>query len=192
MKNFAEELVYWYLRFNGFFPLTNFVLHRQGLLDDHQSADADLLAVRPKFVSEEVGGEHRDEYLFRHFSSQTNIGLICEVKSGNNVNWEKLHLKREDRISYCLRRIGFFSENKVRYHTEILKSHKVSKGQFHEVGKLLVTKRDMNIPGFICLSMGHVEAFILERIHLHSSEKDGAKLHFDSDMLQYMIWKNSV
>ena len=26
--NFAEELVYWYLRLNGFFPITNFVLHR--------------------------------------------------------------------------------------------------------------------------------------------------------------------
>ena len=25
--NFAEQLVYWYLRLNGFFPITNFVLH---------------------------------------------------------------------------------------------------------------------------------------------------------------------
>jgi len=192
MKNFAEELVYWYLRFNGFFPLTNFVLHRQGLLDDHQSADTDLLAVRPKFVAEEVGGEHRDVYLFNHFGPQTNIGLMCEVKSGNNVNIEKIHLRREDRISYCVRRIGFFSENKIRYHTEVLKSHNVSKGQFHEIGKLLVTKKDINIPGFICITMDHVEAFILERIRLYSSEKYGAKLHFDSDMLQYMIWKKGM
>ncbi|KOY14209.1 hypothetical protein [Paenibacillus xylanivorans] len=192
MKNFAEELVYWYLRFNGFYPLTNFVLHRQGLRDNHQSADADLLAVRPKFVSEDVGGEHRDEEIFRHFSPLTNIGLICEVKSGNQVNWERLYLQREDRISYCLRRIGFFSENKVRHHTEILKSHQVSKGQFHEVGKLLVTKRQMNIPGFICLSMDHVEAFIMKRIDLFPHEKGGAKLHFDSDMIQYMIWKRGI
>jgi len=192
MKNFAEELVYWYLRFNGFYPLTNFVLHRQGLLDNHQSADADLLAVRPKFVSEEVGGEHRDEDLFRHFSPQTNIGLICEVKSGNHVDGERLYFQREDRISYCLKRIGFFSENKVRHHTEILKTHQVSKGQFHEVGKLLVTKRQMNIPGFICLSIGHVEAFIMKRIDLFPREKDGAKLYFDSDMIQYMIWKRGI
>lgn len=189
MKNFAEELVYWYLRFNGFFPLTNFVLHRRGLLDDHQSADADLLAVRPKFVSEEVGGHHYDMNLFRHFSPQTNIGLMCEVKSGNYVNGERIHLQREDRISYCLKRIGFFSENKIRQHTETLKSQHVSKGKFHEVGKLLVTKRQMNIPGFICLSMGHVEAFIMERIELFPCAKNGDKLHFDSDMLQYMIWK---
>ena len=26
--NFAEQLVYWYLRLNGYFPITNFVLHQ--------------------------------------------------------------------------------------------------------------------------------------------------------------------
>ncbi|WP_046216247.1 hypothetical protein [Paenibacillus wulumuqiensis] len=192
MKNFAEELVYWYLRFNGFFPLTNFVLHRQGLSDSNQSADADLLAIRPKFVTEEVGRQHYDAALFRHFNSNTNIGLMCEVKSGNRVSLEKIHLKREDRIAYCLKRIGFFSENKVRVHTEYLKSQCVSQGQFHEVGKVLVTKSEMNIPGFICLSLDHIEAFIVERIRLFPSEKEGAKLHFDSDMLQYIIWKHGI
>ncbi|UQZ34358.1 hypothetical protein C2I18_13025 [Paenibacillus sp. PK3_47] len=192
MKNFAEELVYWYLRFNGFFPLTNFVLHRQGLSNGHQNADADLLAIRPKFVMEDVGGDHRDNSLFRHFSTETNIGLMCEVKSGSTVNLEEVHLKRADRISYCLRRIGFFSESKARYHTEYLKTEKVSKGQFHEIGKLLITQREIEMPGFICLTMEHVESFILERIHLYSREKYGAKLYFDSDMVQYMIWKKGV
>ncbi|WP_310551311.1 hypothetical protein [Paenibacillus glufosinatiresistens] len=192
MKNFAEELVYWYLRFNGFFPLTNFVLHRQGLQDGHQNADADLVAIRPKFVAEEVGNGHRDEYLFGHFSPNTNIGLICEVKSASRLNLEKVHMRREDRIQYCLRRIGFFSETKVRLHAEELRTRSVSKGQFHEVGKLLVTKRENAVPGFICLSMNHVEAFIMDRIRYFSREKEGAKLYFDSDMLQYMIWKSKA
>lgn len=61
-------------------------------------ADADLLAVRPKDVAEEVGGEHRDEFLFSHFSPQTNIGLMCEVKSGNVVNRNKIYLQRESDI----------------------------------------------------------------------------------------------
>lgn len=192
MKNFAEELVYWYLRFNGFFPLTNFVLHRQGLASNQQSADADLLAIRPKYVSEEIGGQHHDDHLFRHFSSSTNIGLMCEVKSGNHPNLENIYLEREERISYCLQRIGFFSESKVRQHAQVLKSYQVSKGQFHEVGKLLVTKRESDIPGFICLTLDHIEAFIMERINLFPREKNGARLHFDSDMLQYMIWKNGI
>ncbi|MEW4370995.1 hypothetical protein [Paenibacillus kandeliae] len=192
VKNFAEELVYWYLRFNGFFPLANFVLHREGLCAGSQSADADLIAIRPKFVYEEIGVDHKDPMLFKHFSMKTNIGLMCEVKSGNYVSREDIHLGRKERISYCLKRIGFFSNKKLQEHSKTLESHPIAKGDFHQVGKLLVTKREMHVPGFICLSLDHIEKFIMERISLFSREKDGAKLHFDSDMLQYMIWKHNM
>lgn len=192
MKNFAEELVYWYLRFNGFFPLTNFVLHREDLKPRGQNADVDLVAIRQKFVSEEIGAGHIDTHLFQHFDLSKNIGLMCEVKSGRNFNANKVLLKREERISYCLKRIGFFSEEKVEYHTNVLKSEFVSPGNFHEVGKLLVTRRQENVPGFICLSMNHIEQFIVERIRLFPNAKDGAKLHFNSEMLQYIIWKNNI
>jgi hypothetical protein len=43
--NFSEQLAYWYLRLNGFFPLTNFVLHHHGTGERH-SSDADIVAVR--------------------------------------------------------------------------------------------------------------------------------------------------
>lgn len=186
MKNFAEELVYWYLRFNGFFPLTNFVLHRQDLISS-QSADTDLLGVRPKFVSEEIGGQHIDPMLFMHFRNNMNIGLICEVKSGEDHRTIKLN--REDRLRYCLKRIGFFSESKVNMHMKSLLTQKVIHGEYHEVGKLLITERAVNEPGFICLTLKHIETFILERIELYTVEKNGAKHFFESDMLQYMIWK---
>lgn len=186
MKSFAEELVYWYLRFNGFFPLTNFVLHRQDLISS-QSADTDLLGVRPKFVSEEIGGQHIDPMLFMHFRSSINIGLICEVKSGENPG--TINLSREDRLRYCLKRIGFFSENKVNMHMKSLLTQKVIHGEFHEVGKLLITEKKVNDPGFICLRLKHIEMFILERIEQYPVAKGGAKHFFESDMLQYMIWK---
>lgn len=187
MKNFAEELVYWYLRFNGFFPLTNFVLHRQGLLSN-QSADADLLGVRPKFVSEEIGEDHRDDDLFKHFSDNVNIGVICEVKSGR-IRSSDILMTREDRIKYALKRLGFFSEEKVLMYMERLKNEEVIRGKFHEVGKLLFTDRPFNQPGFICLHLDQVESFVTKRIELFLDEKSGAKHFFDSDMLQYMIWK---
>lgn len=57
--NFGETLAYWYLRLNGFFPLSNFVLHRDEETIEH-SADADLLAVRFPFVYEAVGGQPDD------------------------------------------------------------------------------------------------------------------------------------
>ncbi len=54
--NFAEQLAYWYLRFNGFFPLTNFVLHHG---TGHRTSDTDLLAMRFPYVSEDIGGEEK-------------------------------------------------------------------------------------------------------------------------------------
>jgi hypothetical protein len=57
--NYGEALTYWYLRLIGFFPMTNFVLHR--LRESHgQNADADLLAIRLPHVYEKIGGEHDD------------------------------------------------------------------------------------------------------------------------------------
>lgn len=189
MKNFAEELAYWYLRFNGFFPLTNFVLHSQDLVSNH-SADADLLGVRPKYVSEEIGDDHIDNNLFKHFSPKTNIGVICEVKSAQGLRSSNILMAREDRIKYALRRIGFFSEENVQIHMEKLRSEKVIRGRFHEVGKLLITERPCSQPGFICMTLDQIESFITERIRMYSDPKSSAKHLFESDMLQYMIWKN--
>ncbi|WP_391574349.1 hypothetical protein [Cohnella sp.] len=188
MKNFAEELTYWYLRFNGFFPLTNFVLHNQGL-SSNQSADADLLAVRPKYVWEEIGGDHLDSKIFDHFSNNINIGVICEVKSGQRISLSDIPITREDRLNYALRRLGFFSEGGAEIHMKKLKSNKVIRGKFHEVGKILITEGACNHPGFICITLDQVEVFITERIRLYESAKGGAKHFFESDMLQYMIWK---
>ncbi|MBW5447627.1 hypothetical protein GE107_16335 [Cohnella sp. CFH 77786] len=189
MKNYAEELVYWYLRFNGFFPLTNFVLHRQDLTSN-QNADADLLGVRPKFVREEVGRGHVDKALFNsdNLNLAKNIGIICEVKSGMQRH-PRIPLDQEDRILYALKRIGFFAGEKLRIHAQTLKSNKVARGDFHEVGKLFISEREEDLPGFICITLGHVERFILERIDQFSDEKEGSRHFFDSDMLQYMIWK---
>jgi hypothetical protein len=57
--NFSESLTYWYLRLNGFFPLSNFVLHRRNI-EDRPSADTDLLAIRFPHVFEQIGGQQDD------------------------------------------------------------------------------------------------------------------------------------
>lgn len=86
--NFSEQLAYWYLRLNGFFPLSNFVLHHDA---KHRTSDADLLAVRFPYVSEDVGGQARDwDPRFMadwgiDLAGRT-VGLIVEVKSGG---WDR-------------------------------------------------------------------------------------------------------
>jgi hypothetical protein len=187
LKNFAEELVYWYLRFNGFFPLMNFVLHSSDLVSS-QSADADILGVRPKYAIEKIGEKHLDRRIFDHFEKNKTIGVICEVKSGQVIDSDIL-INRIDRLEYALKRIGFFSSPKIDKFSKILVSDPVIYGNFHQVGKLLFTHQRVNRPDFICINLIDVENFLLERIELFSREKDSAKLLFDSDMLQYMIWK---
>lgn len=39
--NYGEERAYWYLRLNGFFPLSNFVVHKDEMVQ--YRADVDLL-----------------------------------------------------------------------------------------------------------------------------------------------------
>ena len=55
--DYGEDLAYWYLRLNGFFPLTNFVNHRLKEKDIKYPSDCDVLAVRPPHVFEDIGGK---------------------------------------------------------------------------------------------------------------------------------------
>ena len=89
--NFAEEIAYWYLRLNGFLPLTNFVLHGQP--GHRRTSDADLIAVRFPHVSEEIGGQPDDwDERFERWGVDLGktIGLVVEVKSGE---WNEVSAK---------------------------------------------------------------------------------------------------
>ena len=62
MHNFGEELTYWYLRLNGFFLIHDYLMHgvinpagHESVKDSQlESADADLLGVRPLLVQETI------------------------------------------------------------------------------------------------------------------------------------------
>lgn len=78
MSNYGEELAYWYLRLNGFFPITNFVLH--SLINKRRkkpyNADADILAIRPANACEEIGGQR--------LKCDDKTNLVC---SGEELKW---------------------------------------------------------------------------------------------------------
>ena len=91
--NYSEERVYWYLRLNGFFPLTNFVVHKTP--DITHRSDVDLIAIRMPYVFEEVGGRLDDfdsEILsllgedFDITALKKTIVVICEVKSSPRLD----------------------------------------------------------------------------------------------------------
>jgi hypothetical protein len=80
--NYGEEYTYWYLRLNGFFPITNFVIHQSTQVQF--SSDCDVLAIRLPKVYEEIGGtqEDWDPFLRAHMDFSRILGIICEVKTG--------------------------------------------------------------------------------------------------------------
>src|SRR5208283_1256962 len=80
--NYGEEIAYWYLRLNGFFPITNFVIHRSERIP--HTSDCDVLAVRMPDVYEEIGGkpEDWDQDFAMELGFDRVLGVICEVKTG--------------------------------------------------------------------------------------------------------------
>lgn len=144
MKNFAEELAYWYFRVNGFFVLDNFVLHSRDL-DSSQNADIDLLAIRQKHTYETIGGieTDMDPELFQHFVRDKHIGIICEVKSSPNPTSRSIKLNNSDRLTYAVRRIGFFEFENARRKASVLTSQRVVQGEYHQIGKVLIANQDL-------------------------------------------------
>ncbi len=115
--NYGETLAYWYLRLNGFFPIINFVLHRDYETISH-SADCDILAVRHPHVYEEIGGQTGDwDRRFMHWGVDINahpVGLIVEVKSGRDTTVSRENIVKTfsaDRLKYAVQRLGFWSRD---------------------------------------------------------------------------------
>ena len=101
--NYGEEIAYWYLRLNGFFPITNLVIHRSSRID--HSSDCDVLAIRMPFVYEEIGGQSDDwdKFLAQEIGFEHIIGVICEVKTGA---YELKNIFCPEYVNYCVNRLG--------------------------------------------------------------------------------------
>lgn len=162
--NFAEEIAYWYLRLNGFLPLTNFVLHRQP--GQHSTSDADLIAVRFPHVSEQIGGQPDDwDERFKQWGVDLvgkTIGLIVEVKSGvwrENVLSERLN-NRNWRVDCAIRRLGMFSPHEVAEVASKLEKHPIESLREYTIAKLLVGTNGSSNPAWHHLSIEDALEFI--------------------------------
>ena len=187
MRNYAEELVYWYLRLNGFFPLMNFVQHAHGLESSH-SADRDVLALRFPHVVEEIAGksDHWDPNLINCLCQKLPVGLIGEVKAGKSP--EVTQLIDDQRLTYSLKRLGCFAdveEAARRLHTD--KSVVFENCQVIKVFFAKEASRDFSKLPILPLTLEQLEKFVRERIQKYWDVKYEAWNHFDSPLLQYFI-----
>lgn len=121
-SNSAEILAKWYLRFNGYFIVDNFIVHAgddisrisKTIIGNH--TETDILAIRHKF-SKEITGVlqiQNDPKIICDKDLKIDF-VIVEVKTGNQDKPNRLWVeKRIPVIEYILRFAGFIeSENEI-------------------------------------------------------------------------------
>lgn len=197
MANFAETMVYWYLRLNGFFPLTNFVLHKKS--QHSYTADCDILAVRFPHVFETVGGQADDwDKWFQHngFALEKEItGLIVEVKTSPHLGSEAV--KRafsKDRLLYALERTGFWPQKECHRIAGKLHAGAAYKTEVYHVAKLLISNSvpvGEDLPPCFQLRLNDVNSFIQARMQKYDFRKAPDRMFFPDDLIQYLAWAST-
>lgn len=188
--NFGETLTYWYLRLNGFFPLSNFVLHRMNI-EGRPSADTDLLAVRFPHVFEEIGGQ-QDDWDHRQFAEwglrlDESLALIVEVKTGTPFG--DIRAWRPERLRAAVQRLGMFGPNLIEDLVEELSVRSTATRVGWPVAKLLVSNTPRPGDSWLNLTLERAEDFIRQRIHNYEAEKRADRLFFPEPLMQYFAWR---
>jgi hypothetical protein len=188
--NFSESLTYWYLRLNGFFPLSNFVLHRRNI-EDRPSADTDLLAIRFPHVFEQIGGQQKDwdQQRFVDWGLRLDepLALIVEVKSG--TPYRDINAWRPERLRAAIQRLGMFEPHLVEDLVEGLRVRSAVTRDAWSVAKLLVSNVPRPADSWLNLTLEDAEGFIRQRIHNYQAEKRADRLFFPDPLMQYFAWK---
>jgi hypothetical protein len=192
--NFGESLAYWYLRLNGFFPLSNFVLHRHA--DVRHNADADLLAVRFPHVSEPVGGQQQDwdndrfdEWQLGH--RDRIVCVICEVKTGPCRADDIATSFSHARIRLAIGRFGILPPGEVAEVVEQLSHDAAVRRNDVTFVKVLMARHAIhNLRTTPCcqIELDQVIQFIKNRMERYRPEKCSARMFFPSELIQFFAW----
>lgn len=183
MANYGEELGYWYLRLNGFFPITNFVIHQSGGIE--YPTDCDILGVRFSHVYEEIGGQIHDwdETLTAQVDFNMSAAVIYEVKTGN-LGSKPIFCK--EKISYAVKRLGIIEDP-----TDILRDleyNAISERDGWRVFKLLLAYKHPRMDEhFIFINIRDVKKFLIQRFRKYDLTKYRDRIFFNSALIQFLI-----
>lgn len=204
MINFAEDLAYWYLRFNGFFLLRNFVFRAGQATGNRRrtadGTDSDLLAIRFTYVYEEIGGQNADwdREQFEGWGIEIDkfhLAFIVEVTSAQNISHCSIKSKFSDeRLKQAIWRFGIFPKEDVSCLVERLQNEKyIEKGNWI-VAKLAVTDRTISSQGQgprLHLLLKDADIFLQKRIKAYSS-KYSDRMYFPETLIQYLAWRENL
>ncbi|AEM73706.1 hypothetical protein [Caldicellulosiruptor acetigenus] len=192
MRNYAEELAYWYFRLNGFFVLENYVLDRNQQ-KENKAYETDIIAVRFPYVYEEIGGReddwHKDLKNMIPKFEENIIGVICEVKSGED-GYSNNDLFIEPKLKRCLQRLGFYKSgsNEFKNAYEQLLNNSSYCYKKCTIVKILISPKRHKGEKFKNILLSDIDSFITERIKKYS-EKYSDRNFFNSNLIQYKIWE---
>lgn len=203
--NYAEERAYWYLRLNGFFLLTDFVVHKSPIIKDDicnikYRRDIDLIGIRFPYVWEEIGGQQDDfdsilPQQCGDYKSYESLGkpfaVICEVKSGDNYDQDKLNISMENQetksaIEVALKRIGICPHEEItsEYIDNFSCNRFINMGGYAVAKVLFSNSPTRDYQKYCSINLDDARKFILKRILNYIDEKQASRLFFDSIQLQ--------
>ena len=176
--NYAEELAYWFFRFNGFLLLENYVNHRYN--GQPYTYETDIMGLKMPNTSEVVGGTYLQEYCATKI-----IGIIVEVKSGNfnpnrifnveNVNRQNIH------------RLGLpISDQEI----EQVLCNSRYENRDCIVEKILVCNESLEneILPYRTILLNDIVSYIVSRKEIIQKQQD--RLFFNSNVLQFILSAN--
>jgi hypothetical protein len=193
--NFGESLAYWYFRLNGFFPLTNFVLHRHAEVES--DADADLLAIRFSHVSEPIGGQP-DDWDNETFDSwalghrEQTVCIICDVKTARHDRASIARSFDPLRLTLAIQRFGVLDRREVDgVVSDLCEASAVRRHRITFAKVLMARRFGPSVRDAPCfrLQLQEAIAFIENRMKRYRSEKTAARMLFPGDLIQFFAWK---
>ncbi len=120
MADAYETLVRWYLRFNGYLGVENFIVHEPVDEGNIQGGETDIIGVRFPYSHEDVGFPIvNDCRLFDEEVAANSLidFVIAEVKTSRRSNLNKIWTENEeiyvDRVAYMIRWMGFLSDERA-------------------------------------------------------------------------------
>jgi|GEM_PF-5594797 len=119
----AEILAEWYFRFNGYFPISNFIIHDAGFHKQPggQLTEADILAIRLPYTIEVINGTEKEIVIKTHKELDVKQGImdfiIVEVSSGickNNWIDKKQRIDRYQLYKLCITKIRLVERKRTK------------------------------------------------------------------------------
>jgi hypothetical protein len=120
MADAYETLVRWYLRFNGYLSVENFIVHEPVDEGNIQGGETDIIGVRFPYSHEDVGFPIVNDC--RLFDEEVAVNslidfVIAEVKTSRRSNLNKIWTENEeiyvDKVAYMIRWMGFLSDERA-------------------------------------------------------------------------------